>query len=232
MGARRPANLLFISSATRCHLTLSQFFWDRIQPETFWLAGRKLWPATVFLIRDYPIFLHCQRNYVWLGWHHATYFVDTSQRSLDTWKFCFTVIISSHDFGNSSLWALITQAGFFMDALRVNIFCCFFDNLLMRKDIVGESSSSVKLTHILYGRSGTFQSSGFIYFFKCGKTTSLCSNLKSSIDAVTGSGCRHVNVCKGAHHCFPSIRASNHRRASYVLWHHSAELSEREFLIS
>ena len=47
---------LFISSATRCHLTLSQFFWDRIQPETFWLAGRKPWPATVFLIRDYPIF--------------------------------------------------------------------------------------------------------------------------------------------------------------------------------
>ena len=56
MGARRPANLLFISSATRCHLTLSQIFWDRIQPETFWLAGRKPWPATVFLIRDYPIF--------------------------------------------------------------------------------------------------------------------------------------------------------------------------------
>ena len=71
----------------------------------------------------------------------------------------------------------------------------------------------------------------YIYFL-CGKATSLCSNLKSSIDAVTGSGCRHVNVCKGAHHCFPGIRASNHRRAIYVLWHHSAELSEREFLIS
>ena len=56
MGARRRANFLFISSATRCHLTLSQFFWDRIQPETFWPAGSKPWAATVFLIRDYPIF--------------------------------------------------------------------------------------------------------------------------------------------------------------------------------
>ena len=89
----------------RCHLTLSQIFWDRIQPETFWLAGRKPWPATVFLIQDNPFFLHCQRNYVWLGWHHATYFVDMSQRSLDTWKLCFTVIISSHDFGIFFLWA-------------------------------------------------------------------------------------------------------------------------------
>ena len=43
----------FISSAMRCHLTLSQFFWDRIQPETFWLGGRKPWPATLFLIREY-----------------------------------------------------------------------------------------------------------------------------------------------------------------------------------
>ena len=42
----------FISSAMRCHLTLSQIFWDRIQPETFWLAGRKPWPATLFLIRE------------------------------------------------------------------------------------------------------------------------------------------------------------------------------------
>ena len=42
----------FISSAMRCHLTLSQIFWDRIQPETFWLGGRKPWPATLFLIRE------------------------------------------------------------------------------------------------------------------------------------------------------------------------------------
>ena len=64
MGARRPANLLFISSATRCHLTLSQIFWDRIQPETFWLAGRKPWPATVFLIRDYPIFFALPKEFM------------------------------------------------------------------------------------------------------------------------------------------------------------------------
>ena len=38
----------FISSAMRCHLTLPKFFWDRIQPETFWLGGRKPWPATLF----------------------------------------------------------------------------------------------------------------------------------------------------------------------------------------
>ena len=62
-------------------------------------------------------------------------------------------------------FGLITQAGFFMDALRVSIFVVFLDNLLMRKDIVGESSSSVKLTHIRHVRSGTFQSSGYNYFY-------------------------------------------------------------------
>ena len=43
----------------------------------------------------------------------------------------------------------------------------------------------------------------FIYIFYVVKQQVFVPIWKSSIDAVTGSGCRHVNVCKGAHHCFP-----------------------------
>ena len=43
----------------------------------------------------------------------------------------------------------------------------------MRKDIVGESSSSVKLTHIRHVRSGTFQSSGYNFIFMLESNKSL-----------------------------------------------------------
>ena len=56
MGARRHANFFIHIFSHALSSDTFQFFLDRIQPETFWLAGRKPWAATVFLIRDYPIF--------------------------------------------------------------------------------------------------------------------------------------------------------------------------------
>ena len=44
-------------------------------------------------------------------------------------------------------FGLMTHAGFFMDAVFCNIFCCPFVNLLMRKGTVGDISSLAMQTH-------------------------------------------------------------------------------------
>ena len=52
MGARRHVYFFIHIFSHALSSDTFPIFWDRIQPETFWLAGRKPWPATLFLIRE------------------------------------------------------------------------------------------------------------------------------------------------------------------------------------